>query len=106
MKVFSSRRKTKNIKSEKIKTFIKANAHKDEIAGLYQGRIKIKVKQIPQKGKANKGLIEFLAERLNIPKKSIEIVSGLSSSFKTLEIQNPYKRSIENILLDDEDRDG
>lgn len=106
MKPFSSQRKIISIKPEKIKTFIKANSSKSEIAGLYQDRIKIKVKEIPQKGKANKELIRFLAKRLDIPKNSIEIISGLSSSFKTIKIQNPYKQSIKEILLDDGNSDG
>ncbi|MCX5687671.1 MAG: DUF167 family protein, partial [Candidatus Omnitrophica bacterium] len=40
----------------------------------------------PEKDKANKRVIELLAEELDIKKKNIKIVSGKTSSKKIIEI--------------------
>ncbi len=49
--------------------------------------IKIKIKQRALEGKANKAIIEYLSEILNIPKSKISILSGLTSGLKTIEIK-------------------
>jgi uncharacterized protein (TIGR00251 family) len=46
------------------------------------GILKCFLKSPPEKGKANKELIEFLSKTLSIPKKEIEIISGLTSRKK------------------------
>lgn len=48
--------------------------------------LKIKLVSAPQDGKANKELREFLAKRLKVPKKSIEIISGEHSRDKRVSI--------------------
>ena len=51
-------------------------ASRTTIAGLLGDAVKITVAAAPEKGKANKALIKFLAASLNIPARSIHIVSG------------------------------
>lgn len=46
------------------------------------GTLKCFLKSPPEKGKANKELIESLSKSLGIPKKEIEIISGLTSRKK------------------------
>lgn len=46
------------------------------------GTLKCFLKSPPEKGKANKELIEFLSKTLGIAKKEIEIISGLTSRKK------------------------
>lgn len=48
--------------------------------------IKIRIKAVPEKGKANKELINFLSREFSIPKQNIEIISGASSPLKLLKI--------------------
>lgn len=47
----------------------------------------IKVKAQAQKGKANKEIIKVLSKYLAIPKSSISIISGMTSSHKFLRIE-------------------
>lgn len=44
--------------------------------------IKIRIKAVPEKGKANEELIKFLSKELNIPKDQITIISGKSTQLK------------------------
>ncbi len=57
-----------------------------ELAGIYDGMLKVKLSAAPEKGKANKSLIEFLAGQLGIRKKDIEIVAGQTNPVKQLRI--------------------
>ena len=56
------------------------------IAGELDGMVKIKVSAAPEKGKANQCLVEFLAGRLGVKKKSVSIVSGHTSPIKKIQI--------------------
>lgn len=55
--------------------------------------LEIALNAIPEKGKANEELINFLSKELKLPKSRIEITKGLSSRLKTV---------ILNIELDEE----
>lgn len=55
---------------------------RNEIRGVQQGALKVSVTQAPDKGKANKALIELLADALGLKKSQIELVSGDTSRQK------------------------
>jgi hypothetical protein len=46
--------------------------------------IKIRIKAVPEKGKANEELIKFLSKELSIPKDKITIISGKSTQLKLI----------------------
>jgi len=61
-------------------------AKKTAIIGVYgeseSAQLKIAVKAPPIEGRANEALIDFLAERFGLPKRSVELVSGELSRSK------------------------
>lgn len=57
---------------------------KSEIAGEYNGRLKIKIKAQAEDGKANAELREFLGKFLGIAKSQVEILKGESSKQKVI----------------------
>jgi uncharacterized protein len=60
---------------------------KTELAGyLPDGTWKIKVAAVPEKGKANRALVEFLAEYLGVAKSRIHIMSGETSQLKRIRV--------------------
>ena len=46
--------------------------------------LRIRVKAVPDKGKANAAVIVLLAKNLGIPKSSVTLVSGETARFKTV----------------------
>ncbi len=56
------------------------------LAGLLGGMLKVKVTAPPEKGKANKCLVEFLAKQLGVKKNQISIVAGQTNPVKTISI--------------------
>ncbi len=60
---------------------------KNEIAEVQaDGTIKIRLTAAPVEGQANKALIEFLADILDVAKSKIEIIAGLSGRDKLITI--------------------
>ena len=62
-------------------------ARKNEIAGYENGVLKVRLHAIPEKGKANEELIDFLAEEFDLPKSSMTLIRGQTSRIKHLKIE-------------------
>ncbi|MFP4414720.1 DUF167 domain-containing protein [Coleofasciculus sp.] len=65
---------------------VKPNSKKQLIEEMADGTLKVNLKSPPVEGKANKELIELLAEKFNVTKSQVQIKSGLSSKTKLIEI--------------------
>lgn len=72
-------------------------ASRTEIAGWDGKILKVRLNAVPEKGKANKELIEFLAKWLKLPKTSIQLHRGDTSRLKTFHLPLPPKNLIEAI---------
>ncbi len=72
----------KPMKTENIKLIIKPNSTVSGVYGIYKDRIKIKLSSIPERGKANKELINFISGKTGIPRKNIKIIAGERSFYK------------------------
>lgn len=71
-----------------LKVKVITNAQKTEIIWeLEDWTIKLKVKAIPEKWKANSEIIEYFSKILNLNKSKIEIISGKTSKIKLLKIE-------------------
>lgn len=70
----------------RIEARVITRAKKEEIEKISENSYRIKVATPPEKGKANKRVIELLSEKLGIKKQDIRIISGETSSRKILEI--------------------
>lgn len=63
------------------------NASKDAVDGWEEDRLKMRIRATPEKGKANKKIIEFLADQLGIAKTNLSIQSGETSRLKRIRIE-------------------
>ena len=54
--------------------------------GLLDGMVKVKVSAAPEKGKANKCLLKFLAKQLDVKRNAISIISGQTSPVKHVQV--------------------
>jgi uncharacterized protein len=57
-------------------------ARRNEIRGVQDGALKVCVTASPEKGKANKAMIELLARSLGLKKSQIVLISGATSHQK------------------------
>ena len=59
-------------------------ASKTAVVGEYGGALKVRVAAPPLEGAANAELTRFLAKRLGVPQRAVEIVGGHTSKTKVL----------------------
>jgi hypothetical protein len=76
---------------------ITPNSSKNEILRWEENRLVIKIHGIPEKGKVNEILIEFLSNKLKVSKSQIKIVAGQTSRLKKLNIQGISIEEIEKL---------
>ncbi|MEE8343563.1 MAG: DUF167 family protein [Gammaproteobacteria bacterium] len=74
-----------------LRVRIQPRAAKDEIAGLYGDRLKVRITAPPTDGRANEHLRAFLAKQFGVPKTRITLLSGAGSRDKRLRIKNPQR---------------
>ncbi|WP_245546703.1 DUF167 domain-containing protein [Leeia oryzae] len=66
--------------------YIQPGAKKSGIVGLHGEALKIRLAAPPVEGKANQALIQFLSSILDIPKQSVELVTGETNRNKRVVI--------------------
>jgi len=72
-----------------IRVKVTPKSSKTELTGyLPDGTWKVKVAAAPEKGKANRILCEFLAEKLGVAKSRVRIVSGETSHLKRIHVDD------------------
>ena len=76
-------------------------AKRNAITGTHADALKISLTTPPTDGRANAALIAFLAERLNIPRASITLISGATNRSKTLRLTGITTAEAETRLLTD-----
>jgi len=84
----------------KLKIKVIPSSSKDCIAGWLEDTLKIKVKALAEKGKANKAVIKVLEKSLNLAKGSIDISNGTTSSRKIIDIKCNNEDVINKKLAD------
>jgi uncharacterized protein len=57
-------------------------ARRNEIRGVQDGMLKVCVTQSPEKGKANKALVQLLSKSLGLKKSQFELIAGETSHQK------------------------
>jgi uncharacterized protein (TIGR00251 family) len=65
---------------------IQPRASKNQVCGLQDNALKIRLTSPPVDGAANKLCREFLAELLGLPRSALEIISGETSRHKRIRI--------------------
>jgi uncharacterized protein (TIGR00251 family) len=72
--------------SVRLEVYIQPRASKTELAGMYDGVIKIRIAAPPVENAANRALINFVAQHLRIAKSCVRVVSGGANRRKVLEV--------------------
>ncbi len=62
------------------------NASKTAVAGRLGDAVKVKLKAVPEGGRANAELLEFLAETLGLTGRSVSLHSGETSRDKRVSV--------------------
>ena len=76
---------------------VQPRASRNEIAGMQNGVLRVRLQAPPVDGAANEALIAFLADELGVPRRHIRIVSGFGSRNKVLEVDSQSLPALDRI---------
>jgi uncharacterized protein (TIGR00251 family) len=78
---------------------VQPRASKNEIAGVLEGALKIRLQAPAVEDRANVALCEFLAQVLKTPKSAVRILSGEHSRIKRVEIRGVMEQQVLALLV-------
>lgn len=73
---------------------LQARARHDELVGIFNDRLKIRIKAPAIEGRANEYVIKYLAQCFKVNLQQITILRGLKSKIKLIQIDSPNDVSI------------
>ena len=88
--------KQKTLKAE-IKIRVIPRSSRNQIL-MRDDLLTVKVSAPPVQGSANKALIALLAEKLRVPKSSIEVITGARSRLKLLRVHGLSLQQVKALL--------
>ena len=88
---------TKTTTGATFRVRVQPGASKNEIVGVQEDALKIKISAPPVQGKANKALIGFLAKELGVKKSEVEIISGHTSKIKKIKVIGEAQKIEKNL---------
>ena len=77
---------------------VQPRASKDEVAGVMDGALKVRVTAPALEDRANEALCEYLASLLKRPKSAVRILSGERSRLKRIEVHGVTEQEIRALL--------
>jgi uncharacterized protein (TIGR00251 family) len=70
----------------RIQLHVQPGASTTEVVGLHGDRIRLRIQSPPIDGRANEAVLQWIAERLGVPRRAVTLVRGEKSRAKTVEI--------------------
>jgi uncharacterized protein (TIGR00251 family) len=70
---------------------VQPKASRDELAGVLDNRLKIRLTAPPVDGKANQALVKFVARLCGVSRKQVTLLAGETSRNKRLRIDSPAR---------------
>ncbi|HLK04177.1 MAG TPA: DUF167 domain-containing protein [Candidatus Acidoferrum sp.] len=78
---------------------VQPRASRDEIAGVIEGVLKVRLRAPALENRANEALCEFLAGLLKRPKSAVRILGGEHSRTKRVAVDGVTRQQVEALLL-------
>ena len=75
-----------------LRVKIQPRASRDQVAGVQDQRLKIRIAAPPVDGAANQHLISLLAREFRVPRTAVRLLGGETGREKRLAVQGPRQR--------------
>ena len=89
-----------------FKVRVQPRASKNELAGFFEGALRVRVTAPPVEGEANEACRSLLAKILNVPKSGVEIVSGRKGRNKQVRVVGLTREQVLKLLFSDQQEVG
>jgi uncharacterized protein (TIGR00251 family) len=77
---------------------VQPRASRDEVAGVIEGALKLRIQAAAVENRANDAVCEYLATLLKTPKSAVRILGGERSRVKRVEIRGVHPRDVLGFL--------
>lgn len=77
---------------------VRAGARREGILGVHGDALKVGVHAAPERGRANRAVLELLARALDVPPGRVRLLSGRSSPDKTVLIEGMTREELRRRL--------
>jgi uncharacterized protein (TIGR00251 family) len=81
-----------------VEVHVVPRASRSAVVGVHDGRLKVSLDAPPVDGEANAALLAYLAKRLKIPKRDVELVRGETSRQKTIALRGVSPEQVLSLL--------
>lgn len=81
-----------------LKVRVHPGSRRNEVRGIHADELSVAVTQAPEKGKANKAVVELLARALNVKRSQIALLSGAAAASKRFVIHGVGEQEWEDRL--------
>jgi uncharacterized protein len=78
---------------------VQPRASKDEVAGVMEGALKVRLRAPALEDRANDALCEYLAELLKTSKSAVRILSGHHSRSKRVEVRGVAEQQVLALVI-------
>lgn len=79
---------------------VQPRASRDQLAGVMDGALRVRLTAPPVDGKANEACIKFLAGLLGVPARSVQLISGHTGRNKTVKVAGISATQVMDLLVD------
>jgi len=83
----------------KFAVVVVPRASRSEIAGEYDGALRVRIAAAPVEGAANRELQRLLAKKFKLPQNAIEIIAGTHSKRKIVRIDGADAATLEQLII-------
>lgn len=73
-------------------------ASRTEVAGIAEGRLRVRVAAPPVEGAANQELVRFLARSLGVPRSAVTVTAGTAARRKTVVVGGVTEAAARRLL--------
>ncbi|ACV61974.1 protein of unknown function DUF167 [Desulfofarcimen acetoxidans DSM 771] len=77
-----------------FKVRVQPRASKDQVAGLWEDAVKIRLTAPPVEGEANRALCDFLAKHLGVTRAQVDLVTGQTGRNKLVRVSGITAESV------------
>lgn len=81
-----------------VRLFVQPRASKNQLAGIIEDELKIRLTSPPVDGAANALCIKYLAKLLKLPKSNLELIAGDKSRHKRLLVRDVEIEAVRTAL--------
>ncbi len=83
---------------------VQPRAARNEVAGVHDAALKVRLNAPPVDGAANEALVKFLARAIGVASRQVRIVSGTTSRLKTIEVEGIDAKHLDRLTTLADDR--